>query len=218
MNPATPASRAELRRGVGRHLAGFAIALQPLQVRSQFCGRLVTQVPVPFQRLADDVIESFGQDRVALREGYRRLIQNSLENDGGGLPLEGRFSGRHLVQHGAQGKNVGALVQGLAARLLRGCKRWSPPLCRHGHGGNGCRGRFRRRFVRQLRQPEVQHFALAVRSHKNVPRLQVAMNDSAPVRRVQSVSDFQCKPHKFVKRKSTLGQASVSPCKYSKTR
>ena len=40
----------------------------------------------------------------------------------------------------------------------------------------------------QLREAEIQHFGLATRSHEDIPRLEVAMHDPAPVRSVQRVS------------------------------
>ena len=44
----------------------------------------------------------------------------------------------------------------------------------------------------ELRQPEIKDFGVPVPGHKNVRRLDVAVNDTLSVRGIQPIGDFDC--------------------------
>ena len=147
--------------------------------------RLIAQAAVLLERLGDDPLELGGQMRVERARRHRRLVQNPVEDDGRRRAGERLPAGRHLVEHDAERKQIGARVELLAARLFR----------RHvGDGArSSCRGsvevarrhrrpcdiaRRRLRLRRQLGEAEVEHLRLAARGDEDVGRLDVAVDDA----------------------------------------
>ena len=49
-------------------------------------------------------------------------------------------------------------------------------------------------MLRQLRQPEIQQLALPAPRHKNIRRLDVAMNNAPAVRRIEGIGDLNADP------------------------
>ena len=127
--------------------------------------------------------------RIELR-GFR--LQNGSHDFDGGVAREGAFAANHFVQHGAEGKNVGTIIDLLAAYLLgshvgRGA---------HHDAGLGLHGLRGKRQVRQsprLRrrggslcpsfgQSEVEQLGVTVPGDENIFRFEIAMHDAAIVR------------------------------------
>ena len=131
----------------------------------------------------------------AAQSGSRSMTRASVSDTSS--PVERPLPREHLVEHAAERPDVGALVHRLAARLLRahvGGRAEDHPGLRH----RGRRDRRRLRDARRcdarrlhrLRQAEVQHLHRAVRSHLDVRRLQVAMDDALLVRRFERLGDL----------------------------
>src|SRR5438552_4722195 len=105
-------------------------------------------------------------------------------------------TGRHLVKHGANRKQIGMSIQLLTPYLLRRhiCHRSDrtagsgcfvvAPAERPGRLCEWIGGCFRRQ---QFCQPEVQYLRLTARAHKNIGRLDVAMDDPLGVRGFQGI-------------------------------
>ena len=96
------------------------VPLQPLQVGSHVRGVLVAQFAVFLQRLVDDVVpvrpaRRDSAARAAVGARFRMASKMSAEVS----PRNGSVPGRHLVQHRAEGKQIGARIQFLALGLLR---------------------------------------------------------------------------------------------------
>jgi len=97
---------------------------------------------------------------------------------------------RHLVEHRAEGEDVGAGVHPLAPQLLgRHVGHRAEHLSRaRDRAAGGQRGLDVRR-PRRRRKAEVEHLHAALVAHHHVGRLQIAMNDALAVRGGEGVGD-----------------------------
>ncbi len=110
-------------------------------------------------------------------------------------PAERQAPGQHLVQHAAEGPDVGALVHGPAARLFRTHvgRRPDDEAVARPIRGDGRRLRqieTGRVTGRGFGQAEVEHLHRAGRRDHDIGRLQVAVDDSPLVRRIHRVGDL----------------------------
>ena len=167
--------------------AGAQARLQPLQIVAQFRGGWISQRAILFQKLADDPFQ-LGRDlRIPLANRLGRLIQESVEDNRGRRAVKRPRPRHHFVQNHAERPQVAARIHCLAARLFRR------------HVGDRAHGRARlrehihghrvriRRLCLVLGQAEVEHLGVTAFGHKNIGRLDIAMNDPFGVRRVQRV-------------------------------
>ena len=112
--------------------------------------------------------------------------------------VEGPRAGEHFEEHGAEGPDVGAAIDGLALGLLRrhvGGRAQDHPAHRHRRGGDGRRirlvaGRVRIRGIERLGQTEVEHLHGAVRPDLDVRGFQVAVDDALFVSGLQRLGDL----------------------------
>src|SRR6202158_3235775 len=93
----------------------------------------------------------------------------------GRLPVKGSLSGEHLVKDRAQAEDIGAMVQGLSAYLLRRHVTYGPQ--HHARLGDADR---RHRTLRsgsagadQFGQPEIKNFDYPVAREKKIFRFEV---------------------------------------------
>ena len=137
---------------------------------------------------------------------HDRGDEGSLAGSGKGL-----FPRRHLVEHRAEGEDVGARVGFPAFELLGRHVLESPqdgaflgqPLL------GGERGQAARRIRRGHRFGETEVEELDARpGQHDVGGLQVAMHDAAPVRLVQCVRDLDADPKRLFERESALCETS----------
>jgi len=99
--------------------AGIGVALQALKVGAHLSGNLVAQISVLFERLVDDVLELGWEIGVQAQRGRGGAVEDCLEDGGGTFSAKREHTGRHLVEHRAEGKQVAPRVQFLAPGLLR---------------------------------------------------------------------------------------------------
>ena len=121
----------------------------------------------------------------------RRIVpQYRVHRLDGGSAGEGAASGEHLVEQRAKGKDVAAMIGGLAAHLLRRHVPGGPEhqaWRRHGKRGHGrCVpvGRY------EPGDAEVQDLGAPLGSHEDVVGLQIAMDDPLLVRGGQAGRDL----------------------------
>src|ERR1017187_2649013 len=88
----------------------FRIPLQTLQIRSYVSRMLVTQVAILLQTLVDNFFQLGRQIGNQSNGRNWSAIEDRLENQSRALPSEGQRSGRHLIQHSAKRKQIGAGV------------------------------------------------------------------------------------------------------------
>ena len=184
-----------LARARRSHAPRVDLALQPLQVGAQLRRRLVAQPPVLLEQLADDLADPVGDAAVQLGGRRRGVVQDSLEDARGRAAGEGGLAGRHLVQHHAEGEEVGAGVHLLAAGLLR--RHVGDGAERRARAGRELVGRHRgvlRRLagtpaLEQLGEAEVEDLRLPAVGDEDVGGLDVAVRDALAVRGLERVGD-----------------------------
>ena len=108
------------RRREGGNSGRFGVALDPFEVGLKFGGGLVAQLPVFFQQLGGDPAQVRNQFRIYPRSRQRRAVEDGFEYHRRSAAAKGEPSGRHFIEHGAQGKKIAAAVQFFSAGLLRG--------------------------------------------------------------------------------------------------
>ena len=153
---------------------------------------LQTPAYVPLQAAAQQAPDA-GR-RVRRQHRVRGIAAEHLrEGLGRRRPGERRLSGQQLVEHDAEGPDVGLAARHLAAGLLGA------------HVGGGAHHRVRfgdgGRVVRsgldRLGEAEVQHLHAAVRRHLDVGGLQIAVDDALVVRGLQRLGDLERKRQRF---------------------
>ena len=136
-------------------------------------GGLIALLGFLRQALVDDALELDRDSRAQARDRVGLLVEYRVENRLLVKAFERQTTGRHLIEHHAEGPDIGAMV-GLVAQRLLG---------RHvGRGADGCAlaGQLRRRRG-QLRQAEIHHDGAALGGDHDVGRFDVAMDGAVVV-------------------------------------
>src|SRR5690348_11180958 len=103
----------------GSHLSRCRVTLQPPEIGAHLRGALVARFTVLFQGLTDNVIQFGWKFSIQSSRRYWRLVKYGIEDGCGSLTTKGELARGHLVQHSAEGEQVGARVQRLAKCLFR---------------------------------------------------------------------------------------------------
>ena len=190
-------------RRCGYHLSASAarITSRPDQIGLHLGSVLIPDLPVFLQRLRDDVFQVRRQIRIQADQRGWRPVQDGIEDGPGGVPLERKESGRHLVQQNAERKQVSASVQRLSQHLLR--RHVGDRAQRRAGTGEivlGNRGRSLRIFRRDLtgrtdwsshfRQAKIQNLGVAALGDENIRRLDVAVDDAFGVGGIEPVRNL----------------------------
>ena len=127
------------------------------------------------------------------------------------LPLERLAARRHFVEHGAEGEQIAARVGRLPLQLLRRHVLHRPDDCPFGGQRTSVRrcgrnpGDPRRRLRVRPRQTEIEKFRAGPRQH-DVAGLEIAVDDSPPVRRIESAGDLDRVVHRLTRWQGSLRQ------------
>ena len=171
------------------------------------------------EQLVEDLLEGQGQLGIGLAGRPRRAVQNAVEDDRGGGAGERKLARGHLVEHDAQRKKVGTVVEFFAARLLQG------HICDGAHGTAGA-GQLQRgldgtraagsgadrlgvfaHHGGELGEPEIENFCRAAVDQKNVGGLDVAVDDAFGVRRIKAAGNLNADLQQFRQLDAALGDA-----------
>ena len=133
---------------------------------------------VLFHRVHRDLFEPLRDRRVDARR-RRRLRLHLHDRDGNGVVRDKRKLARqHFIQHDADGINIRLVVDVAAPRLLR------RDIMHRADRFVGHRLRF---GLREARDAEIHHLDAAVLEHHDILGLDVAVDDTALVRVLQSL-------------------------------
>src|SRR6185503_472691 len=123
------------------------LLFQTLQIEQEIFDNLITLLTIFAKSFSDDALEFSGCLRIDLRKRWWFALQNRGERVAWSFTRKRFLARDHLVDHGAEIKNVGARIDTLSARLLG----------RHVADGSDDDARSRsdllsRRFCEQLRR------------------------------------------------------------------
>src|SRR5580704_8269194 len=99
---------------------GVGVANHALQVAAHVGGVLVAKIAILLEGLGDDAFEFGWQIGIEAGGRWEGAIEDRVEDEARGIAAEGQRAGSHFVEHGAEGKEVGARIEFLAANLLWG--------------------------------------------------------------------------------------------------
>ncbi len=196
-------------------LARIGVALEAFQVGAQLGGALKANFAVLFERFADDAIEFDRQGGIQASRRGGLLVQDGIEDGGGGVASEGEQAGGHLVENCTEGKEIAAGIEFFAQSLLRR------------HIGNGAesragsgeqilsesgaaisRGRaFLECSAGVFGQAEIEQLGVAARGDEDVGRLDVAVDDPFRVGSVEGVGDLDGGVEKQIELEGAAGDA-----------
>ncbi len=188
------AGRWRRRRGLR---AGPPVA-QPGEVAREIARRVVPVLRLLREAAPHDPLERLGGVRSHGRKRRRLVLEDRRQRLDGGRARKRATTGRHLVQHRAEGELVGAIVDGPARRLLRG-------HVSDGSDDDPRLGLMRRgrslalvvgRLGHGLGEPEVEDLHEAVRRHHDVLGLQVTVHDARGVRPAEPLRDLRADRHR----------------------
>ncbi|MCY1061701.1 hypothetical protein [Nannocystis sp. SCPEA4] len=181
---ASPVALQQLPRGVGVSRDDPA-GLEALEIGGHVRGGAVTGGRIAGHGLVDDRGELVGQPRHELLERARRRLDDVHQDAFARRVVVGRDGAEDVVEHGAEGVDVGPRVDreadGLLGRHVRGR---AHDRTVDGETLAGAGGGLGERLVlgEVLRQAPVDHDSLAELAHQDVGGLEVAMDDLLAVR------------------------------------
>src|SRR5580700_10734245 len=127
----------------------------------------------------DNAADRLRYRRIYFRGGWRNLVQNRFDDFVGPSALKWMPAGQRLIADNTQRENVGCRRERLQLDLLRRHVEQSPLLRPRGVG------------VGHVSHAEVDDLDRVVFHHKDVARLEIAMNQSALVRRLQTAAGLR---------------------------
>ena len=161
----------------------------------------------------DQAVERRRRHRHDRRRGRRAVLQDRADQARLALAVERLLPRRHLVEDRAEREDVAPRV-GLAALELLGRHVLERPedrpllreVLRRGHRRQGRRAGAVRGRREDLRETEIQQLRAALREH-DVPRLEVPVHDTLPVRLVERVGDLHPDRQELVQSHRPLREA-----------
>ena len=98
--------------------ARIGIAFEPHQIRFQIGRRLIAKIAILLQCLAENAMKLRRKARVELMDRLRFTIEDGVEDDRGCLAGKRNDARGHLIDHGAERKEIGTRIGELAASLF----------------------------------------------------------------------------------------------------
>jgi hypothetical protein len=159
---------------------------------------LIAQFAIFFEGLIDEALEFSGHFWIEANRGDWGALENGIEDNTGSFAAKGQRAGDHFIQDHAEGKEIGAGIQLLAANLFgghvgdrtEGAAGAGEVLGIDFLGSQGIAIGGRPIDGGELGQTKVEDFGMAPGSNKNIGRLDVAVNDTFGVGRIESVGDL----------------------------
>ena len=172
----------------------LTIALQALEVRADLAGVLIAKLAILFQALANDAFQFLRQPGIQLSHSRRRAIQDAVKNQFPAVAVKRWCTSRHFVHHHPEGEQVGAGIQILRSHLLgrhvRDRSQRTPWTCQAGDRRHGRCGVISAATCTNLGQTEIENLRVAATGDEQIRRLDIAVDDSGVVRRLEGVGDL----------------------------
>ena len=182
----------------------------PLQLAGQVRRALPAIVGILGQAPEDDALEQSRRRRAAGGERTWLVFQDRTDETRSAAAAEGLPPGHHLVDHRAEGKDVGAGVRRASLDLFgrhvldraddgafgRHLREWR----------RGARCLIRQRTGRLLGETEVEQLCAGLRDH-HVAGLEIAMDQPVAVGRGQGVGDLDRQSERLIERQRSAAQA-----------
>ena len=149
------------------------------KVRRQLIHSLITAVRTLLTALENDLFHAVGKIRDYFPRRRERILDMLQGNGDGCLSVVGYLAGQHLVQCHTQRIDITLLIAVASARLFRGGIMDRP----HDIGGNGIAGG-------GLRDSEVRHLDFAFFGNDDILRLDIPVDNMAPVGSRQAHGDL----------------------------
>ena len=170
------------------------------------------------QRFIDDALQFLRQLWINPDRGNRGMIQNLIKNHRSGAALKGMLARSHFVDHRSQREKIGSRIEVFAAGLLGRHVRYCPQgrtRARQIGGRDFLGGRTSRGSQFGLggyfRKPKIQDLCLTSRAHKNIGGLNIAMDNSFGVSRVERIRQLYSDIQNAIEcQRSTANQAAKS--------
>ena len=167
------------------------MARERLEGEGEVGGRLEAFGGTLFEAVVNDLVQPDRHAGVGRRNLGGILLRDGGHRLGRGFSREGPTAREHLVEDRAERKNVRAMVRGLAAHLLgRHVADRSHDRARLGRGDGGRGLRAVARAAGDAGEAEVENLDVTGFRHEDVLGLQVAVDDSLPVRGRQAVGNL----------------------------
>jgi hypothetical protein len=106
------------KRLAGGETARIEITANPPQLRLEIGRVLIPQVAFLLERRRDDRLEARRNERVQVRDGTGRTIEDRVVDDRRRAATECLRARDHLIEHGAEREQIGSRIDRLSARLL----------------------------------------------------------------------------------------------------
>ena len=184
-----------MTRHCTRYQLFVADVCRRLEGEGQVAGGLKPVVEVFLQAPVDDPARGKRNRAVDLRDILRFLFQYRADDVGRALSLIWLLPGEHLVEHDPEREDIGEMIHGVPADLLR---RHVGEGSHHHPGLTVAKGRRRRLRVMGerhgflLREPEIENLDQPFPGQKDILRFEVPVHDAPVVGRNQPPHDLSC--------------------------
>ncbi len=164
------------------------------EIECDVAGGMETRLGILFQAMLHDALQRRRNIAIGLAEVGRILLEDGAHGVGRRLAVEGALAGEHLVENGAEGEDVGAGIDGLAANLLgRHIARGAQHHAGFGVGvvAVGSEVCEPESDLREFGEAEVENLYAAIFGDEKIFRLQVAVDDAFFVGGGESAGDLR---------------------------
>jgi hypothetical protein len=97
---------------------GVEVTLQTFEIGAEFGSGLAAIIAIFLEGFANNAVQIWGKFGIPFGDGFGSGVEDLIEDDGGGVSLEWKRTGRHFIENYAEGKEIGAGVESFAASLF----------------------------------------------------------------------------------------------------